>query len=339
KLWDRKGTLLHDFSIDRGLGTSFGPSIAFSPDDKTIAVGSNIVDRDKEKKVNTVTLWDLKGHRLIPSIKSGTPVYDVAFYDNDTLLSTTGGVILWNRKGQVLHALRFPHSRAQTAAFSPDGEIVIGGDGENNVFLWNRKGQLIHKIFENSFSYKITFSPDSKIFTTTAHTAVTLWNREGQKIKTLSTSQGDVMSVIFSPDNRMLATASLDGTVKLWDLKGNLLNTLLGHREGVENIAFSPDSKVIASAGDDGLIKLWSREGELLTTLSGHQGKIYSVTFSPDGQTLASGSADNTIILWNLKDLQQDSLMKNACNWVRSYLQNPNSQDIGKGDRTLCNGV
>jgi WD40 repeat protein len=341
KLWDRKGTLLHDFSIDRGLGTSFGPSIAFSPDDKTIAIGSNIVDGDKEKKVNTLALWDLKGHRLIPNIKSRTPVYNVAFYGNNTLLSTTGGVILWNRKGQVLHALRFPHSRAQTAAFSPDGEIVIGGDRENNIFLWNRKGQLIHKILtEMASSYEFTFSPDSKIFTTTNGSSfVTLWNREGQKIRTLSESQGKVGDITFSPDNKMLATVSLDGTVKLWDLKGHLLNTLSGHQKGVESAIFSPDSKIIASAGDDGLIKLWSRDGALLTTFSGHQGKIYSITFSPDGQTLASGSADNIVILWNLKDLQQDSLMKNACNWMRDYLHNPKSQDIGRRDRTLCDGV
>ena len=39
-----------------------------------------------------------------------------------------------------------------------------------------------------------------------------------------------VQSVAFSPDGRLLATGSADGTVKLWDVQARtLLATLEGH--------------------------------------------------------------------------------------------------------------
>ena len=70
--------------------------------------------------------------------------------------------------------------------------------------------------------------------------------------------------MIFSPDNQLLASASLDGTVKLWDVKtGVELRTLKGRRHWVTSISFSPDGSTLASAGSDSTIKLWHLELEL----------------------------------------------------------------------------
>ncbi len=108
-----------------------------------------------------------------------------------------------------------------------------------------------------------------------------------------------VTSVRFSPDGRMIASASADATVKLWGRDGTLLKTIQGHSDGVNDLSFSPDSQIIASASTDKTIKLWSRDGTLLKTLQGHRGSVSSVSFSPDGQTIASGSDDKTIKLWS----------------------------------------
>ncbi|AFZ15246.1 WD-40 repeat-containing protein [Crinalium epipsammum PCC 9333] len=112
-----------------------------------------------------------------------------------------------------------------------------------------------------------------------------------------------VISVNYSPDNQLIASASLDKTVKLWSNHGLLLTTLRGHSEAVYSVSFSPDNKILASAGVDKTIKLWNvSDRRLLKTISGHNQTVNSVNFSPDGKIIASSSADQTIKLWQVSD-------------------------------------
>ena len=107
-----------------------------------------------------------------------------------------------------------------------------------------------------------------------------------------------VLAVDVSPDNSLIASASVDQTIKLWRRDGTLVATLKGHKGAVRTVNFSPDSQTLASAGEDGTIKLWKRNGQLLRTFKGHTALVWGVVFSPDGQFLASASWDKTVIVW-----------------------------------------
>lgn len=108
----------------------------------------------------------------------------------------------------------------------------------------------------------------------------------------------NVLSVDFSPDGKIIASASDDKTIKLWTQNGRLIRTITGHTGGVLSVSFSPDGEIIASTSVDNTTKLWRRDGTLITTLEGHTNDVTCLAWSPDGQTIVTGSADNTVKLW-----------------------------------------
>ncbi|KAF3159730.1 hypothetical protein EYR41_011592 [Orbilia oligospora] len=122
----------------------------------------------------------------------------------------------------------------------------------------------------------------------------------GLQLQTLEGHKGGVLSAVFSPDSKLLASVSShDETIKLWDtVSGWNIYTLEEPR--AMSAAFSPDGEQLALGSRR--ISIWNvASGELMQTMSqdGRLGSVSSLAYSPDRRQLASGSTSGKIQFWD----------------------------------------
>ncbi len=255
-------------------------SVAFSPDDKTLAEGS----ADK-----TILLWDVSdpsAPRQLgdPLVGHTGAVTSVAFSpDGKNLASGSGDktILLWDVSDpsaprQLGDPLVGHTGAVNSVAFNPDGNALASGSQDGTATLWDVSDPSAPHLLGGPL---------------TGHTAA-------------------VTSVAFSRDGKILASGSSDKTILLWDISDpgaprRLGNALVGLTEGVEGVAFSPAGQSLASVSLDSIILLWdisdpSVPRPLGNTLTGHRSSVTQVAFSPDGQTLAS--VGSRVFIWDISN-------------------------------------
>ena len=142
-----------------------------------------------------------------------------------------------------------------------------------------------------------------------------------------------VVSAIFSPDGKTLASGTYGEDIILWDVKTRQpIDKLTGHTSIIRSIAFNSDGSIMASGSQDNTIILWDmKTRQLKSKLSGHSNFVLSVAFSPDGKMLASGSEDKTVMLWNVKTGQPTQTLSRHSDIVRSVAFSPDGKTLASG--------
>ncbi len=146
-------------------------SVAFSPDDRWLASGSDD---------NTIKLWDTDNLQEIASFDQASQVSSVAFSPDGYLLATNGEVLegvikIWevNAKQPVatLIGSSLPDQTRRLlakhlVAFSPDGRLLASSAAQSHISLWNTSNwQEVGSLLEHmDLVFPIAFSPDGQLF-------------------------------------------------------------------------------------------------------------------------------------------------------------------------------
>ena len=329
------GKLLGNFHAHQ----DFGRSVAFSPDGKLVATGSE-----------NVALWDVTTRQILGRFEYDSIVWGVTISpDGRWLISThgDGAILVWDIAARRRASGFNGHGDAVRAvAISPDGKYIASAGDDRAVIVWNVESGLKEMTLtgHNTRITGVVFSPDGKWIASCDQDANLIrWDLQTGhpywKVKSPYTSVGlsiapngrwlvistgvydaedghkvaqydfdhiglGEQSVFSSGGQRMIAVG---GNIQTWDTS---TWRMIKHQKSGDSVSISiaPDSKNFVTGDAQGNIQLWDSESlNPLEIIGKHNARIKQLTYTPNGKEIISAGDDRKIIVWDVKQQNQPS--------------------------------
>lgn len=272
-----------------------------------------------------------------------TTLQEISIYA-DGLLFSSDGTYLVDDNGEYFSIWNIENSQ-RIATFRDFDKLFFSSDSNHilySSFAQEYRNFDILQRYNNSLDWVRAVSPMKDFVVTNSYPSYQLqvWDiNENIMVAVLSGHKNYIRESVFSPDGKMLASSSDDGTIRLWNMGDySLLNVL----PAVSDLmAFSPESSMLAT-GNYKIIQIWDThngkikyeinknieestksiefllgENQILVKTWGNstylinyaENKVikaidsYQVEISPDGKVMASlVSGENYISLWDTSD-------------------------------------
>ncbi|ETK35381.1 nSTAND1 domain-containing NTPase [Microbispora sp. ATCC PTA-5024] len=317
--FSRDGRLVSSVIRDAALGSSRGAVVVWD-----VASGRPVFQRERERLTDAlalspdgtkvavgvagggVELWDLRtgGRRVLKGHHE--EVVALAFSpDQGFLVSTTGGAerpLVWDvATGSRFAAL--PATNVHRLGFDAADGTLATGSAYHGVGFWRIRRDGVIRLpglpKRTPYTWDMSAPAHGRIAVADEDGLITVYDvARRQPIETYQDrSRTETLSLAFSPDGTMLASAGLGRTIVL---RRQAVPPFSGHSAAVNDIEISPDGRVIASASSDRTVRLWDARGNPIGTLGDHPDQVRALSFSPDGRLLATVTRSHTLSVWDL---------------------------------------
>ncbi len=278
-------------------------ALAFSPDGKCLAIASEVV-----------RVWDVKGQAFLDPVWNHPQGVSALVFNRKgdrlvtTCLDKRARVFVVQRRHARKDPLYAPvvHAVPTSPALIDGDRILVTVSGDAELTRWDMAtGKPGTKpIRTKPWDLQgVVASPDGNWFVTGGLECSEFHAADASQPPVYLAHTNRVMKYVFSPDNTMLLSASMDSTARLWSLPGGQpLGPLLKHMTGVDQCAWSHDARYVATAQSDGLIRVWQRPvNDLVITRESGWGENPRVSF--DGRLVVQGlwhESPNERDKWNI---------------------------------------
>nr|XP_009944125.1 PREDICTED: notchless protein homolog 1 [Opisthocomus hoazin] len=257
-------------------------------------------------KDGSVRIWDTLMGRCDKILTSHTQSVTCLKWGGDGLLYSSSQdrtIKVWRSQDGVLCRTLQGHAHwVNTMALSTDYVLRTGAfePAEATINPQDMSGSLMELKEKAQQRYdQVRGQEPERLVSGSDDFTLFLWRPAEDKkpLERMMGHQALINQVLFSPDTRIIASASFDKSIKLWDGRtGKYLTSLRGHVSAVYQIAWSADSRLLVSGSSDSTLKVWdAKMKKLAIDLPGHADEVYATDWSPDGQRVASGGKDKCL--------------------------------------------
>lgn len=253
---------------------------------------ARVVSTPKPVEQKPVPIFET-ARTLASTINLPAPAVSLAFLQDGALLAVAldnGSIHLRNTNdGKTTRSFVMTSSAPGVVAATPDGQLLAFSDNDR-IQIWN--------IAQNTFLGELPGHVDA------------------------------VIALTFSPDGKLLASASRDQTALLWEVSsGDLLRDLSKPANEPLGLAFSPDGNRLAVADSAGGIRYWEMSSlrDIAYVPTGDQ-SLSALAFSPDGKWFAVGGEQGFLSLWDVSGKIKDRMLTEIPDSIHALSFSPDSK-------------
>jgi WD40 repeat protein len=262
-LWSVKGTEPDKVLLQpAGNGTeNYIRSMAVSPDGIFLAAG------DSE---GTVKIWTLDDRtELISKKVDNNDIVDLAFSpDSQSIATISFGneISVWSTNTlDTKSKFKVSTNSVGRIGFADNDRLIVLGE---NTSVWKiADGKLDKELAGDRYSRVIDYSNDRQSIILGGESELRRWSiTENQPVAYLSGNFANNEMVVFSPDEKNLATAN-GNTIRVWDLAGQkCLQVIDIVGSTVVGLEWLPASNLLMTVTESGDVRVWGtrKAGEAL---------------------------------------------------------------------------
>jgi WD40 repeat protein len=285
---------------------------AFSPDGRFLACADS---------ANTVHLWHTGAWTTLHLLDDCMDEVRCLAYSPDGRYLASGGaervIHVWEtQRGRLISGHTSPSQHSIGTATTSAGVRLASTTGGTVLRIWDTTTTQPVPPREVEGMLSLAYSPDGRFVAGGgADRRIHLWDAAtGDPFLTLMGQRGPVASMAFSPDCKLLASASAsDGTVWLYNLTtGEPALLIIEASDGctIDTLSFHPQGHLLAcggidwmaTGGSDGAVCVWNivTKEKVVTFTHGTQ----NVAFHPSGRWLAAASLEDVVLVWDMETQQ-----------------------------------